>query len=106
MALLAKRRDGVAPSASDLQQLRDLFEQCSTDPDADYAVCFHGVAALLAEADGDRKLAIHHRDIEIDKIVWLHEEERNPSDGFQTQDYEASDLELRRRIIDNLQRKL
>ena len=107
MTLLAKRREGVAPSAMELQELRVLFDQCSTDPDADDAVCYHGVAALLAEADGDRGRAIQHRNIEIEKIVWLHEEEkRNPTQGFQTQDYEALDLELRRAIVGELQRNL
>jgi hypothetical protein len=107
IAMLRKRRDEVAPSAMDWRQLRVLFEQCKMAPDANDAICFHGVAALLAEFDGDYQLALEHRRIEIDKITWLHQEEkRNPTNGFQTQDYEDTDLAVRRQIMAELQSRL
>lgn len=106
ISMLVKRRNGEPESDSDWQRLRDLFDQCRADDDAEEAICFHGVAALLAEREGDNALALKHRMIEIDKINWLHQEEkRNPTDRFQTQNFETVDLEFRREIVRDLKRR-
>ena len=104
--MLVKRRNGETQSDLEWQRLRDLFDRCRADDDAEEAICFHGVAALLAEREADYELALEHRMIEIDKINWLHQEEaRNPTDGFQTQNYESVDLELRHEIVRDLKRR-
>ena len=104
ITILAKCRPAEAGLESDWQRLHELFEKCRLADDAENAVCFHGVAALLAEQNGELELALKHRIIEIDKIVWLQEEERrNPTDGFQTQNYETADLEFRHEIVRELQ---
>lgn len=107
VAMLAKRQRGEHETETDWELLRELFEQCRSADDAEYAICFHGVAALLAERDGDFRLALKHRMTEIEKIVWLQSEEtRNPTGGFQTQDYESADLELRRTLLCEIEAKL
>jgi len=59
------------------------------------------VAALLAEHDGDLRLALKHRMIEITKIEWLHaEERRNPAGA--TKDYETPELNHRREMAEEL----
>lgn len=104
IAMLLQRRTGEPASESDWQRLYELFNECRTADDAEEAVCFHGVAALLAERKSEFELALKHRKIEIGKIVWLHEEEkRNPTDGYQTQNYETADLEYRRNIVREIQ---
>ncbi len=107
ISMLAKRQRGIDISESEWRQLRDLFDRCQLDDDAEEVLCFHGVAALLAEHQGDYEIALHHRVIEIDKIVWLQEEEiRNPTNGFQTQDYERDDLAFRHQIVREIQDQL
>ena len=107
IAILARRRTGKPYLEAEWQRLHKLFEQCRTADDAEDAVCFHGVVALLAEHKGEFGLALKHRMIEIEKIVWLHEEEkRNPTDGYQTQDYGNAELEYRREIVRTLQSQM
>lgn len=107
LAMLSDRKLGVVSSAESWTRLSDLFARCSTAKDANMAVCWHGVAALLAERDGEFDRALRHRQIEIEKILWLQGEEiRNPTSGYQTQDYEESDLALRREIVAQLERLL
>lgn len=85
-------------------RIRELFDMCRQATDAEAAICFHGVRALLAERDGDISRAIKHRMIEIEKIERLHEEEkRNPTGGYALQNYGASDLEFRRQIVEELE---
>lgn len=106
-AMLAKRRAGKRESETDWKRLHDLFDRCRGADDAEEAICFHGVVALLAERNGDFKLALKHRMIKIGKIVWLQEEEkRNPTDGFQTQDYGSADLEYSRIVLREVEAKL
>lgn len=94
------RRNGEGGEKADWVRLQELLAECRRADDAEKAICFHGVAALLAERKGELEVALRHRRIEIEKIEWLHEEERrNPTDGFQTQDYQTADLELRRQIV-------
>jgi len=107
IAILARRRTGKPDLKSEWQRLHKLFDQCQMADDAEDAVCFHGVAALLAERKGELELALKHRIIEIEKIVWLHEEERrNPTDGFQIQNYGKAELEYRREIVRTLQSQM
>ena len=107
ISVLAKRRAGEAISEPQWIRLERLFDRCKHAPDADQAICFHGVAALLAERNGEFQLALKHRIIEIDKIVWLHEEEkRNPTDGYQTQNYEMPELDYRREIVREIQARM
>lgn len=107
ISMLSERRRGVASSVESWKRLRVLFDSCKVDADADAVLCWHGVAALLAERDGDFLRALKHRRIEIEKILWLQaEESRNPTNGYQTQDYEESDLEFRREIVAKLEHKL
>lgn len=107
IAILSERRRGVVSSVATWKRLRDLFDLCNIEADADAVLCWHGVAALLAERDGDFARALYHRQIEIEKILWLQAEEiRNPTHGYQTQDYEESDLEFRREIVAILEYKL
>jgi len=103
ISMLEKRRVNEPAPESEWEHLRDLFEGCRHADDAEKAVCYHGVAALLAEHDGDLVLAIKHRLIEIAKIEWLHEEEqRNPTDGYQIQNYGKTDLDVRREIVEEI----
>ncbi len=103
MSILLKMREGREVTLAEIENLRSLFNQCAEMNDAAEAICYHGVAALLAAADGDKAKAIRHREIEIQKIKQLHfEEERSPTDGYATQNY--GDDELRFRI--ELLRKL
>lgn len=105
--MLAKRRAGKRESETDWKRLHDLFDRCRGADDAEEAICFHGVAALLAERNGDFKLALKHRMIEIEKIVWLQDrEKRNPTDGWLTQDYGSADLEYRRIVLREVEAKL
>lgn len=107
ISMLSERRRGIATSVESWKRLRDLFDSCSVEADADAVLCWHGVAALLAERDGDLLRALQHRQIEIEKILWLHAEEiRNPTNGYQTQDYEESNLAFRREIVAILEHKL
>ncbi len=105
--MLAKRRAGKRESETDWKRLHDLFDRCRGADDAEEAICFHGVAALLAERNGDFKLALKHRTIEIEKIVWLQDrEKRTPTDGWLTQDYGSADLEYRRIVLREVEAKL
>lgn len=105
--MLSERRLGISSSDKSWKRLRKLFDSCSIVANADEALCWHGVAALLAERDGDFARALQHRQIEIEKILWLQAEEiRNPTNRFQTQDYEESDLTFRREIVATLESKL
>ena len=107
ISMLSDRRRGVASFVKSWKRLRVLFELCSVVADAGEVLCWHGVAAILAERDGDFPRALHHRQIEIEKILWLQAEEvRNPTNGYQTQDYEVSDLAFRREIVAALENKL
>jgi len=107
IAMLAARRRGVKTSVESWDRLRDIFASCSSVSEADAVLCWHGVAAMLAEQDGDLLRALHHRQIEIEMILWLQAEEiRNPTNGYQTQDYEESDLKFRREIVAILENKL
>ena len=107
ISMLLDRRRKVASSVKAWKRLRDLFDSCTDVADADEAVCWHGVAALIAERDGDFAQALEHRRIEIEKILWLQAEEvRNPTNGYQTQDYDESDLAFRREIVAILESKL
>ena len=105
--MLSDRRRGVASSEKSWKRLRALFDSYSVKTDADEVLCWHGVAAMLAERDGDFQRALKHRQIEIEKILWLQAEEvRNPTGGYQTQDYEESDLSFRRELVSILENKL
>ena len=107
IAMLSARRRGVKTSEESWERLRELFDSCSAVSDASAVLCWHGVAAMLAERDGDFLRALQHRLIEIEKIVWLQAEEiRNPTNGYQTQDYVESDLTFRREIVAILEHKL
>ena len=105
--MLLNRKRGVASSVNSWKRLRKLFNLCSVMADADEVLCWHGVAALLAEYEGNFTQALHHRQIEIEKILWLQAEEvRNPTNGYQTQNYEESDLAFRREIVVAIENKL
>lgn len=107
IAMLSDRRHGIASSDESWERLRNLFISCTAAPNADAAVCWHGVAALLTEHGGELERALDHRRIEIEKILWLQAEEiRKPTDGYQTQDYNESDLMFRREIMAELEHKL
>ncbi|MEO1529197.1 MAG: hypothetical protein AAFX06_27570 [Planctomycetota bacterium] len=107
MAILAERKLGIASSDESWSRLRELFICCSEAPDASAALCWHGAAALLSEHDGDLERALRHRQTEIERILWLHAEEaRNPTDGFQIQDYEGPELQFRREIVAELEHKM
>lgn len=106
-SMLSEWQREIESSAEKWADLRELFSLCSEDAEASEAICWHGVAALLAEYDSDFERAIYHRNIEIQKILWIQEEKiRNPTGGFQTQDYEDTDLRLRRQMVAALESRL
>jgi hypothetical protein len=102
MQLLAQRRAGShAPDA--LDELRRLLVLAAEDPEADGAICYHGAKALVFECDGDVEKAIRHREVEIHRIECLHDLARqNPGDAAALENYELSDLQVRRDILDGL----
>lgn len=103
MAILSEMRNGNDVTLKEIEILKVLFSQCSDMDDADDAICFHGAAAILAVAAGDARKAIEHRQIEIRKIKELHrEEQRNPTDGYATQNYGDDELEFRIELLDKL----
>jgi hypothetical protein len=107
IAMLLDRRRGIASSEEAWKRLNDLFDSCSEVVDAQESVCWQGVAAMMAERDGHFVKALEHRRIEIEMILWLQAEEvRNPTNGYQTQDYGESDLAFRREIVAVLEDKI
>ena len=96
---------GTSAPPKMITQLRRFLVDCMKDPDADYAICFHGAKACLAQIDGDTELAIHHREIEEQKIVQLYEEEKtNPTNGGALVNYLEEDIIKRRSIIKKLKK--
>ncbi|MFO0976987.1 MAG: hypothetical protein U0996_11355 [Planctomycetaceae bacterium] len=103
MSILLKMREGREVTLAEIENLRSLFNQCAEMNDAAEAICYHGVAALLAVAECDKAKAIWHRKIEIQKIKRLHfEEERNPTDGYSTQNYGENELQFRIELLRKL----
>ena len=96
-------REGPGLSSTEIEALRSLFNECAAMDDAAEAICYHGAAAILAVADGDTPGAIEHRTIEIQKIRKLHlEEQRNPTDGYATRNYDDDELKYRIELLDEL----
>ena len=103
MLILSQLQDGVTVAQSDIDALRELFTECDAAEDAMDAICYHGAAAILANVDGNRQIAMEHREIEIRKIQKLHvEERRNPTNGYATQNYTTDDLQLRIKLLNQL----
>ena len=75
IAILTQMQFGKSVRASDIEKLRALFNECAKADDATSAICYHGAAALIADANGDKDIAVTHREIEIQKIEELHGEE-------------------------------
>lgn len=89
-----------------ISRLRKLVAQCGEDTDAVESICYHGSLALLFEFDQDWSSAVKHRELEIRKIRRLHKlEERNPTNGYATQNYQAEDLSERLEILQQIKRK-
>ena len=88
-----------------VDRLRRLLAKCRETEDAEEAICFHGAWSLVHEFDCRFGDALRHRAIEIELIGRLHETTfENPSTAsFALQGYEASDLELRRAILADLE---
>lgn len=93
-------RGGQEVTLTEIENLRSLFTKCAEMDDSAEAICYHGAAAILAVADGDETKAIRHREIEIRKIKELHiEEQRNPTDGYATQNYGNDELQFRIELL-------
>jgi hypothetical protein len=95
-------------SSETIFPLRKLSRRCGRDPDAGKCICYHGSLALLYEFDEDWKNAIKHRRVEISLIQRLYETlaKNTPSvRRYATQNYRASDLRQRRKILDQLRQK-
>ena len=104
---LGQRQDGNLSSRT-ISPLRKLSRRCRRDPDAGKCICYHGGLALLFEFDEDWKNAIKHRRIEISLIQRLYETlaKNTPSVcRWATENYRASDLRQRRKILEQLARK-
>ena len=98
-AVLIARLAGTLRGES-IVQLQKLFEQCKDAPDADEAICFHGVQSLTLEYKGELSKAIEHRRTEIEKIRYLHQLAReNPGDRAALRAYGESDLERRFKVL-------
>jgi len=101
---LRQRRTGkVLPT--NISHLRKLLRQCRKDPDAHERICYHGSVALLSELDRDWPSAAKHRRVEISliqKLYGLMAEEPLRMRRYATQNYRASDLRERRKILDQL----
>ena len=103
IAILSQMQLGKRVRASDIEALRVLLNECAKADDCTSAICYHGAAAIIADADGNKGAAIRHREIEIQKIEELHREEvRNPTNGYATQNYGVEDLNFRMKILDEL----
>lgn len=98
-----KLRNNDALNEVAITAVRRLFERCKDAPDADEAICYHGVRSLIAEFDGEFDVAIEHRRIEIQKIYQLHELARqNEGDRPALKSYGEQELEHRNMILDEL----
>jgi hypothetical protein len=105
MRTLECRADGSL-DADVIDPLRKLFDECKNADGAEDSVCYHGAFALILEFDGDFHSAIEHRNIEIAKILELHELARvNPGGRPALKDYGEQELQYRYRILDELLRK-
>ena len=102
MRLLAERISGNL-SPETLDDVKRLLVLVADDPGADEAICYHGAKALVFECDGNVREAIRHREVEIEKIEFLHELGRkNPGDDAAAFNYRRNDLQARRRILEEL----
>ena len=98
-----KLAKGKTPKPEHVEQIRSLFAQCETAPDADEALCYQGAKAIIAELDGDIDTAIKYREIEAKLIERLYQlEEENPTGGLTLQDYQEEDIARRARILKRL----
>lgn len=103
-----RQRQGGKLSSNTISPLRKLSGRCGRDPDAGKCICYHGSLALLFEFDQDWKNAIKHRRVEISLIQRLYETltKNAPSvRRWATNNYRASDLRQRRKILEQLARK-
>lgn len=92
-----------APSATSVADLKRRLAAVADDTDAAEAICYYGARSLAYEQDGDLLQAIHHREIEIAKIEYLHElAQKNPGDAAALDNYRVADLGLRRDILARL----
>src|SRR5690348_3002929 len=101
---LRQRRTGkVLPRH--ISRLRKLLRQCRKDPDSHERICYHGSVALLCESDRDWPSAVKHRRLEISLIQRLYglmAKEPLRMRRYATQNYRASDLRERRKILHQL----
>ena len=105
---LRQRRTGkVHPK--NISRLRKLLRQCRKDPDAQERICYHGSVALLCELDRDWPSAAKHRRVEISlikKLYRLMAKEPLRMRLYATQNYRASDLRERCKILDQLKQAI
>ncbi len=104
--LLGLRGSGEQ-ATSDYESLRTLLERIELEEGSELAICYHGAKALLAEFDGEHRLAADHRRKEIQMIGELYAlAEKNPGDRAGLDGYRESDLAVRRRILREIEAAL